>query len=341
MTSMLVPGYDLTLGSQRWTEQLLGLEVKLALAPRVDVLRARLPARAPLEAAPGDPVELTLDSGEKSEVVFTGAIQSVSRDFREIVVAATNASGILAQYRPAVTYEKITAGTLVKNLCGDVGEEVGSLEDGVDLAFYVADPTRNAWEHIARVCGWSGAVARVTPENSVESLVVNGTEADVTLRYGRELLGFAREMREQALQSLVTAGESGAGSTSAPEALRPTTDFFAGNRPQGPDSKNVWSFEPALRTAQAASAAGAAATRAYQVRARAGRFEAFLQPDLRPGTVVQVAELPEGLDGGPFWLDGIRHRIDVTGARTTATLRQDAEGFNPASLLGSLAGALF
>ena len=77
MTSLLQPGYTLTLGSQRWTGQLIGLELTLAAAPSLDGLTATFPAAAPLTAAPDDPAELTLASGEKEKTVFTGTIAAI------------------------------------------------------------------------------------------------------------------------------------------------------------------------------------------------------------------------------------------------------------------------
>src|SRR5262249_26431357 len=151
--------------------------------------------------------------------------------------------------------------------------------------------------------------ARVSSDNKFESAVINGTQPDVALKYGRELLSFEQHMLHAALDAVVVAGESGAGSTSAGTALRPTTDFFGGSRPDGPSVGNAWQFQPALRTAAAAAAAGAAALRVYKSGRERGSLTAFLQPDLRPGTVFEVQELPAGLDTGPFWVTRVAHHL--------------------------------
>jgi hypothetical protein len=340
MTSLLQPSYALTLGSQRWTEQALSLEVRLETAPLVDAVTVRFPAAAPLSAAVGDPAELTLNNGEKEQRVFTGGITAVRREMTGLCVTALNAGGTLAGFRPAVTYEKMTAGTVIRNLAEEVGVEVGDVEDGVALAFYVADPSRSALEHIARVCGWSGAMGRVSPDNQLEAVIVTATQAEVALRFGRELLSFEHRMLPSVLESFVAAGEGGAGDTSAPEVFRPTTDFFAGNRPDGPSSSHRWSWEPALRTAQAAATAGAARMRVYNATRERGRLTAFLQPDVRPGTILEVQDLPDGLPRGPFWVHRVRHWIGPHGALTEAHFRKGGESFDPLSLLGSLASAV-
>jgi len=214
---------------------------------------------------------------------------------------------------------------------------VDRLEDGVSLSYYAADPTRTALDHVGRVCGWSGALARVTPEGKLESFVVNAGQAELALKYGRDVLEFERGETLASIEGFVVAGESGAGSTSAPEALRSTTDFFAGNRPAGPSREQVWRWEPALRTAQAAQRASAALALRYQARRRAGRMKTLLGPALRPGTVVEIQELPEALALGPVWLESVRHRLSRDGAGSDVRFYEAGEA-DPTALLGSLGG---
>lgn len=341
MTSLLAPTYSLLLGSQRWTSQVLSVEVRLESAPLIDVLRVRLPAAAAPSAAVGDAAELTLSNDEDEDVlVFTGEVDSVRRGFSDILITALDAGGVLSRYRPAATYEQITAGTLVRNLCGDVGVEVEAVEDGSSLAFYAADPTRTALEHVARVCAWSGVLARVTAEGKFETLVLNATTPDLALKYGRELVSVTQGTESANVDAYVFAGESGAGATSAPEALRPTTDFFGGNRPEGPSARSRWRWEPALRTAQSAGTAGAALGRLYKASRGAGRLEAFLLPKFRPGVVFEIQELPEGLAQGPFWVESVAHTISPKGCTTRARFHLGGESFDPMALLGALGSLL-
>ena len=340
MTSLLQPGYTLNLGSQQWTNQLLQLDLTLEAAPLIDVLNVRLPAAAPISADIGDPAELTLDSGEKNEKVFTGQIASIGRSFSDIVVCVVNAGALLARFRPASTYEQITAGNVVRSLCDDGGVDTGSIEDGVSLTFYAADPSRTAWQHTARVCGWSGAMARVSNENEVESVVVNASEADVALKYGREILNIRQWKLDAPITSFVGVGESGAGSTSSPEALRPTTDFFGGSPPDGPSATSRWFSEPALRTAAGASSAAASLQRTYNNSRESGKMEAFLQPDLRPGTILEIQDLPDGLPSNPLFIYRIQHSLGRRGGRTQAHFYKGGDTFDPMALLGSLAGSI-
>lgn len=339
MTSLLRPAYSLTMGSQQWTEQLLALDLTLEAAPLVDVLAARLPAAAPISAGPGDPVSLTLDNGETAAEVFTGQVASLRRELDGIVVRALDAGGLLSQVRPAVTFQNLSVGTLIGNLCAEAGQETGGIEDGPTLTFYAADPSRTAWEHVARAAAWGGALARVSADNRVTTSVINAAQPELALRYGRELLSFEQEDHADRIASFVVAGEAGAGSVESPDAFRPTTDFFTGDRPEGPSPASRWRWEPALRTVSSAATAGAALQHSHRARLKRGHFAAFLLPQLRPGAVFEIQDLPEGLDGGPHWLYRVRHRLGPAGSRTEARFAKGGDSFDPLVLLGSLLGA--
>jgi len=338
--TLLIPSYSVQIGSQLWKEQALQVQLTLAAAPLIDVMTVRFPAAAPLDADIGDDVQLTLNSGETEEKVFTGVVQAIRRGFSSIDVKAINAGGLLSQYCPAVTYENVTTATVVRNLCSDADMSTGSLETGSELPFYVADPARTAWQHIHRICAWSGALVSVSAENEVQSAVVNATQADIALRYGREVLDLGRIRNAARIETFVVAGESGVGSVSSPDAHRPVTDFFAGNRPDRPSPTVTWTWAPALRTTSSAATAGAARKRNYTAAADRGVFTAFLQPKLRPGIVLEMQDLPSGLTDGPVWIHSVRHTLSSQGALTRAEYFKGGDSFDPLALLGSLAGAI-
>jgi len=254
---------------------------------------------------------------------------------------ALDAGGVLARLRPAVTYEKIGAANLARNLCAAAGVAVGEVEDGEPLAFYAADPGRNALQHLARVYAWHGALAGVDAENRFFARQINAAVAESALRHGRETLAVRQCQGAENIEAIVFAGESAAPSASAATALRPVSDFFAGNRPDGPDLRHRWHFVPALRTATAAAKAGAAALRQQRAMLRRGVLEVFLQPALRPGAVFEVQDQPAGLERGPFWLTGVIHRLTPAGGRSRLHYAGGGAAFDPAALLGALLGSVF
>lgn len=341
MSSPLAPALTLRVGDQEWTTQVLALDLQLAAAPLLNVLSARLPAEAPFAGAPGDAVRLTLDNGEQSATVFTGQLATICRSYRDIELRALDGSGALARLRPAVTYEKIGAANLARHLCAAAGVTVGDVEDSDPLVSYAADPGRNAWQHLARVCAWNGTLAGIDSENRFTARQINAAVADSALRHGRETLAVRQCRGAENIEAIVVAGESAAASASAASALRPVSDFFAGQRPDGPDLRHRWQFAPALRTAASAAKAGAAALRQQRALLRRGTLDVFLQPALRPGAVFEVQDLPDELERGPFWITGVNHRLSPVGARSRLHYAGGGAAFDPAALLGALLGSVF
>lgn len=339
MASLLRPAYALTIGEQQWTQQLVSLDVRLESAPGVGRLTARLPATASPSAAPGDPAVLTLDGGEGSETVFTGVVASLRHALDGVWVTAIDGLGQLARYRPATTFSQASAGTVIKSLAGDAGAPTGDVADGVMLTFYAADPSRNAAEHAGRVAAWSGALLSVDGNGDLTATVVDATQADLALRYGREITAFAADTLSDP-DTTTVAGESGAGSSDSPDALRLSADPFAGNRPEGPSLGHAWFWEPALRNAADAATAGAARQRMLRSVQKGGTLSAFLQPKLRPGVVIELADLPNDLPKGPYWLSRVRHMLSQRKVLTTARLQQGGDSFDPSALLGSAASAI-
>jgi hypothetical protein len=336
--TVMRPEYSLTLGGQRFTKQAIEIALTLDIAPVVDALSAVFPAILSIDAAPGDDVSLVLGNGDAEEQVFSGTIEAIHRGFDRTRVRALNAGGVLARFRPAVTYEQISAGDVVRNVCDAAGVRTGEVADGVALAFYAADPSRNAYEHIARVAGWSGAITRVSADDEVEMLVVNAIAAEAALQFGRDLVGIDFEAREAPIETFAVAGESGAGTTGAADALRPTTDFFGGNRPPEPSRTARWTSAPALRTARAAASARTARGRTYAAGRVRGTFSALLQPSLRPGVAIHVRNLPAGLPNDVLLLRRVRHVIGLGGAITAGAFTRG--GGASSALLGSAAAAL-
>ncbi|MGC4084800.1 MAG: hypothetical protein QM736_22480 [Vicinamibacterales bacterium] len=339
MPSMLTPAYTVRMGSQEWTEQLLEIRVQLAAGPSVDAAMVVLPATPAFTAQPGDAALVTLDSGERREVVFAGAIDRIRRTPATIVVSLINAGGLMARVHPAATFEQITAGKLVRELCTEAKVDPGDIDDGVSLPFYVADPARTGWQHVTRVAGWGGALVSVSTENKVDSVVVDAARASHALRFGRELLAYAFDANRSYIDTFATAGESGVGDASDEKVLRTTADFFGGNRPSGPGPGSSWLSAPALRTAEAAATASAARKRIYDATRDVGQFTAFLLPHLRPGTVIEVQDLPE-IPVAPYWVQRVEHTLSAAGALTRVQCARGGDAFNPASLLGSLGSLL-
>jgi hypothetical protein len=342
-SSLLAPAYDVALGDKRWTTQALDVAVTLQTAPLLDHARIVFPAAAPVDVGPDDPVVIALDAGAGDGPVaaFTGKVTAVGRGIRSTTIECSDAGADLAAYRPATTFEQSSASSVIEALCSDVGVEPGAVDAGPTLTAYVADPGRSALDHILRLAGWSGALVTVDGEGRLTTRVLDGSQPDVAIRYGREVIAMSQRKVATPITSYVVVGEAGASSASPPDSARPTSDFFAGDRPEGPGAGSRWTFEPAFRTPDDAAVAGAAQSRTATSTSHRTTLEAWLLPAVRAGSVVRIDDLPDGLSGGPHWVERVSHRLGPNGATTTAHMAEGGEAFDPMALLmGALGGLL-
>lgn len=296
MTSLLTPAYTVRTGSQEWTKQVLYVRVSLEAGPRIDTVSIIFPAFAPLDAAPGDDVVLSLDSGQQDDTVFTGIVDRIRRTPSVTIVNAINAGGVLARTRPSVTFEHITGGGVVRQLCSEAAVDPGDIDAGVSLPYYVADPDRTAWQHITRLAAWGGAIVTVSSDNAVNAVVVDAQQADLALRYGREILDFSFDEDASHIGTFSIARETGVGN--------------------------------------------AADARLYTSTGACGRVNAFLQPKIRPGSIIELHDMPSGIPQQPLWVGRVEHALSADGATTRIDVAWGGQSFDPTALLGSLGGAI-
>jgi hypothetical protein len=363
-----------TLGSSRYDAHLGSLTVVLSTLPAPGVCRAVLPYAVEVSAVPGDAasVDLTgleLASGGMAGLagaaagaiggglgavagalggalggggappgrVLTGTIRGVRRGLAGTEVEIADAGADLAAYRPATTFTATTATDVATALIGDAGATAGRVELDLALASYVADQSRTAAEHVARLATLAGGIATVAPDGSVMATPL-ADEADTALRHGREVLAYDARDRAAPAVAYVAVGNGPAGAAAAPNALRPTVDPL----PEGVDDPGkdaVWEPFAALRTPSAALTASGALQ--AQADARAGRVRArcVLVPTLRPGNVVEVQDLPAGMPPGPWLVTRVEHRL-VPGAGGTTDFDGVRAVASGGGLLGALAGAI-
>ena len=331
---ILAPAVSATLGNLRYDVQAIACSVSLGLLPRGGSARLRLPAGVRFEARSGDDAKLDLDGGEGARTVLTGSVRSVGRDVQGIDVELCDVGSVLAAYRPACTFENQSAQQIIRKLVGDVALSPGDLDLDLDLPAYVAHPGRTAAEHIAELARLAGALAQAGADGKLQVRGLPEGPADAALRFGREITHY--EVRDNALEQGQTfaIGAGPAGSASAPDALRPTPGFLPASAAAG--GRNVLRLPtPVLRTPKAASSASEALSRHTAARATRLHARCFLLPALRPGQVIEVQDLPDGLSGGPWLVTRVDHDVSDGAGRT----RFEAQSAAAPSLLGSLAGA--
>lgn len=332
----LMPSATVTLGNLRYDVQISHVIADFGILPAVNTVRISLPPNVEVSAAAGDPASLELEGGEGAETMMTGVVHAFSKGLMTTEVQVVDASAKLNRLRPNATYERQSAQNVVRALAGAAGVSIGTLRLDLPLAAYVAHQRRTAAEHIADLARLGGAIASISSDGALNLLPQGNDLPTMALRYGRELLHY--EVREQPgpASQPVRIGQGPAGSADAPDALRPTLEALPGNAPvAGPDAvRQSVAILRTPNTAQTASQAAAIATAAQAQRVFA---TCFLVPQLRPGIVLEIQDLPHNLGSGPWLLTRVVHRLNPQTGGSTTWEGISARGSN---LLGSQLGAL-
>jgi hypothetical protein len=335
----LVPRASVTLGNERFDTHVLRLEATLTVLPGVSSFRASFPFSAAIGAAPGDDAALELDGGEGSELVLTGTIRAIRRGVRQTDVIVADPGAALAELRPATTYRNQDANAVIRALASDAGVTVATSEVDLPMAAYVAHQRRTAAEHIAELAALLGAYGRMNADGELEVNRPLGLLADAALRYGRELLAYDPSESPAPSAQRFRTGSGPAGSALAPDALRPTKEPLpAGAAEPGADA--VWTPAAVLRTPGAAATASVATDMAAAASATRIRATAYLLPKLRPGKVVEVQDLPDGVPAGAWLLTRVTHVLDVRNGGRTHFEGESASAFSIEKLLSAALSAL-
>lgn len=331
----LAPASSFVLGSLKYDSHASEVAATLGLLPCVNRFRVRLPARARLDAVTGDTASLDLDGGEGAETILTGKVVAIERGLLTTDVVGADGSARLAAMRPAATYEKQSAKDVIRALASDALVDVGALDLDLPLAAYAAHQGRTAAEHIAYLAGLAGATAWLDGDGALNASPPPEGPADLALLYGREVREVRQRERPAPAARRFAIGNGPAGSTSAPNALRPSLMHLPGDAAK-PGGGAVWRAHAVLRTPEAAVKASQAAEALEASRATVITCRCFLLPRLRPGIVAEIQELPNGLSTGPWLLTRVQHRLHPVDGGSTVFEARNAS----ADLLGGLLGAL-
>jgi phage protein D len=247
---------------------------------------------------------------------------------------------LLAALRPAVTFRNQDVRGIVRSLAGDAGTDLGTIDVDLSLAAYVADQRRTSAEHVANLAELAGAIGFVDGDGRLQVVPRPAAQADRALKHGREFVEY-EVRRAKARAVAVPAGNGPSGSTDAPNALQQGDAALPEDAPR-PGAGAIWRAAAVLRTPSAASAALEASAKKTAAEATLLYARCWLLPALRAGQVVEIQELPDGVDAGPWLLTRVTHRLHPRhGATTTIeAVSAAAAGSLLDSLLGAALGAV-
>ena len=277
-------------------------------------------------ATPGSALAVALGEEGDEEDVWAGEVADVSSGPDGVVLDGLAGTVGLARERVSRTYLDQSVADVVRDLAGSAPvDEVGG---DLELPAYTVDDRRTVWAHLRELAELSGADLGSAPNGGLRFVPPRTGMADHTFRYGAELLAWIAAAGSAVAAPAVAA--HGAASEAGAEQWH-----WLRRSPAG--SGGALRVPAAVRTRDAAEAvAQALAARAARAAVR-GRLRLRGTPEVRPGDLVDLSDLPSG-DPGTLRVLRVEHVLD---GRTGFITSLDVEGAGGGlGALGALGGLL-
>ena len=330
----LITGATVTLDRLQYTVQIRSVYAELAVLPstnRADVLIA---AGVDVEATPGAEATIELDGGDGPAAVVTGTVDHVDRSSGGTIVSVSDGGAALAAIRPHETYNGMLATQIIMQLAQAAGTQTGIVVAATQTAAYVADRRRTAAEHVAALAERAGGVASIDGDGRLNVMPWPVGLPTAAMRRDREFTSISVSSHRPAPEVALVGG-GGSGVALSPDAWVMSTDAVTGA--DDPDPTRRWQTDAALRTATDVDRANESLTTRRAAATRRLRAECWLQPNRRPGDVVQIQETEHPDEEGPWLITNVRHDLGWDRSRTVLSGVTAGE---TSGLLGALAGAI-
>ncbi len=322
-----------------WLNTVISMTVEVGLGPSVDHVEVVLSrdAQAP-SVSVGDSGSISLGYEDDAAVlVFTGKIDSVRHDTEGTVrITATNGGAILARLRVNQSYVQQKAADIVSDLVGQTDANTATLEDGVELPFYVIDEHQTAYQHVAVLAKKSGFLSYFSPEGALNFLPYTSEQLVQTFIYGQNILSLQITESAPVIERITAIGEGAAGGHGK-EAwswlIKDSTSVTA-NAGEGKPSRQIQ--DASLRSAEAVQSLADGSVQTSSLLQYLGKIFVPGAPTVSVGSTIEIAEAPQDVLNGQCLVRGVRHIYSKREGFTTLVefCKTDSGG------LGSLGGFL-
>jgi hypothetical protein len=236
--------------------------------------------------------------GAGGDAIWTGGVQGVRSRAGYLAIEGLASTAQLSRERRSLTWADQTVADIVRDLVGDLDSEI---EADLDLPNYSIDNRRSVWAHLCELARLAGAQLSGAPEGGVRFILESKETALVELRYGTDLIDWWLSRRE--VPAATGAVEQGAASSAGSDKWH-----WLAHDPVGSGGE-VIAVPAAFRTRAAADKFAAAISARAQRSGVRGAVWLGGRPDLRPGALVELKDLPEG-DSGPLRVRAVTHQLD-------------------------------
>ena len=323
---MLNPAYKLTVGGkvvdttdEPRASTVVDLLVTLDIGAAADSFKLVLGNVGGLSPARGDDVEIELgyadEEGELTRVI-KGEVERVEPSLETTRIVGYGGDMKLLRSFAEQTYERQTAGNIVRDMAGQADVEVERVEDGINFPAYVADGRRSIYAHmhdLAEACGFD---LYLTPDGKLVFEKFQTGKIVHIFEYAKHIVTLDVRRTQPMVEQVEVFGESATGTNGDDASAWITTDF-SGSKGVAGTGKRLLLERPSLRTAAAARTAANAALTDIQRRTLRGHLLTIGRPEVKLGDAIRLADLPEDSLDGNYQVRGVAHRITKAGGFTT------------------------
>jgi len=295
---------------------LVRLEIHLGLSGAHDSAALAVWPRSVLaEAAPGDTLAISLGNLDEEEAVWSGEVTALRAGPDGALLEGLAATVALSRARRSQTWTSQTVGDVVRDMASDI--TVDEVQGDLQLEAYSVDDRRSLWSHLLELAALTGAEVGCSPDGGLRFIPIQPGAADVTLRFGAELLGW--HLGPGSAPTAPSVAPSGAASSAGSEKWH-----WIQRDPAGGASAPVRVI-PAFRTRDAADQLGQALSARASRASLRGHLTVPGRADLRPGARVDVSSLPAG-DPPTLRVLAVDHVLDARAGFTTTLTVESAGG---------------
>jgi hypothetical protein len=316
--SLSRPSARVTLGDQDYSAAeaaLVRVRICLGLSGSHDAAELTLwPSTRLKDAFAGDTLAISLGELDSEEAVWSGEVSEVLAGADALVLEGLAATVALSRERRSQTYLSQSVGDIVRDLASDV--DVDEVQGDLQLDAYSLDDRRTLWSHLLDLAALTGADVGCSAEGGLRFAPFQGGAAEVTLRYGADVIAWrAGPTRTPTAPTVIASGA--ASDAGADKWHWLTRDPANGSSP----ARVVAAF----RTRDAADHLNQTLADRADRAAISGQVTLVGRTDIRPGTRVEVTDLPTG-DLGTLRVLAVEHVLDARFGFTTAITVESAGG---------------
>jgi hypothetical protein len=259
------------------------------------------------QATPGSTLKIALGNVDEEEDVWAGEVTEVAGGQDGVIIAGLAGTAVLSRTRVSRTYVDQSVSDIARDLAADV--DIDEVAGDTKLSAYTVDDRRTVWSHLIELGRLVGAEPSSSPSGAFRFVTPRTGSADITLRYGADILSWTSGSGSALPTASVLA--YGAASEAGAEQWHWILRASAGTAAAGTVA-NVG----ALRTRDAADAMAQALTDRAARAALHGELRILGRPGIRPGDLIEATDLPSG-DPGTLRVRAVDHMLDSRGGFIT------------------------